>query len=67
MRQALGALVLDERVEPLSSPHGLATVAHLVDRDRESEYEAAVDRFAGSAPGVRFLRTGPWPAWSFTA
>lgn len=67
LARALGGLVKDERVDPVSTPHGLATVAHLVDRTREGEYEAAVDRFAAGRPELRLLRTGPWPAWSFTA
>jgi hypothetical protein len=66
LREALGGLVRDERVESLPSPHGLAAAAHLVSRVREAEYEAAADRWADARPELRFLRTGPWPPWSFT-
>jgi hypothetical protein len=66
LREALGSLIREERIEPLPSPHGLVTVAHLIARERETEYEAAAARFVESAPDLRFLRTGPWPPWSFT-
>lgn len=65
--RALGPLVRAERVDPAPGPHGLAAVSHLVARAAEAEYGAAVDRFAATRPDLRFLRTGPWPAWSFTA
>jgi hypothetical protein len=66
LREALGSMIRDERIEPLPSPHGLVMVAHLIAREREAEYEAAAARFAESARELRFLRTGPWPPWSFT-
>jgi hypothetical protein len=64
---ALGALVREERLDPADTPHGLVGVAHLVARADERAYEQVADRFAAERPGLRFLRTGPWPAWSFTA
>ena len=66
LREALPGLVKDERVEPFASPHGLTTVTHLVARAAEDEYERAADAYAASRPELRFLRTGPWPAWTFT-
>jgi hypothetical protein len=66
LRAALGTLVKDERTEPLHSPHGLAEVAHLVERTSERDYERAAVAFAEGRPELRFLRTGPWPAWTFT-
>ena len=67
LAERLSGLLKGERVDPLPTAHGLATVAHLVARAREEEYRAAVDAFAAERPDLRLLRTGPWPAWSFTA
>jgi hypothetical protein len=67
LRAALGGLVKDERVDPFPAPQGLAEVAHLVERTREEEYEGRMDAFAATRPELRFLRTGPWPAWTFAA
>ena len=67
MRGALGGLVIDERVDPLTEPQWLAAATHLVRRRDEEEYRAAADRFAALHGELRFVRTGPWPPWSFTA
>lgn len=67
LRAALGGMVREERVDPLGTPHGLVAVAHLIERARGEEYEELARRFADERPALRFLRTGPWPAWSFTA
>jgi hypothetical protein len=66
LRAALGGLVRDERVAPFPAPHGLAEVAHLVERTSEDEYGRKVEAFAATRPELRFVRTGPWPAWTFT-
>jgi hypothetical protein len=62
---ALGALVKDGRVAPLPSPHGLAEIAHLVERADEIEYQRALEAFTAARPELLFTRTGPWPAWTF--
>ena len=67
LREALGTLVLDGRVDGLPEAPGLAVATHLVRRSEERAYAAAVDRFATAHPVLRFVRTGPWPAWSFTS
>ena len=67
LRGALGGLVIDERVDPLAEPRWLAVATHLVRRRDEEEYRAAADRFAALHGALRFVRTGPWPPWSFTA
>jgi hypothetical protein len=58
--------VKEERVDPFPSPHGLAAASHLVARERAPEYEEGVERFVAARTELRFLRTGPWPAWSFS-
>ena len=67
LRGALGGLVRDERVDAPDLQQELARIAHLVARADADAYEEAMDRFAVEHPELRFLRTGPWPAWSFAA
>jgi hypothetical protein len=67
LREALGRLVLEDRVDEPPDPPGLAVATHLVRRSEEHEYELAVERFAAAHPTLRLPRTGPWPPWSFTA
>jgi hypothetical protein len=66
LREALGPLVLGERVDGVPEPPGLAVATHLVRRSEERAYGTAVDRFAAEHRALRFVRTGPWPPWSFT-
>jgi hypothetical protein len=67
LRATLGELVRDARVDPIAEPPGLAAATHLVRRQDEDAYRAALDRFAAERVELRFVRTGPWPPWSFTA
>jgi hypothetical protein len=38
-----------------------------VERSSEGAYVRTADEYARARPELRFLRTGPWPAWSFSA
>ncbi|MBW3535659.1 MAG: GvpL/GvpF family gas vesicle protein [Gemmatimonadetes bacterium] len=62
----LGALVRDQRVEPLREG-GMVSVAHLVERTAEEAYADAVDRFAAERRSLRVVRGGPWPPYSFVS
>lgn len=66
LAEGLDALIRDERVEPLREG-GLVSVAHLVDRQAEEAYAAAVDAFAADRPALRVVRGGPWPPYSFVS
>jgi hypothetical protein len=67
MRAELGALIRDERIEPLPSAHGVASVAHLVHRRDGAAYATAVERLPQRMPELRFLLSGPWAPYSFVA
>ena len=64
LRHALSALVRAERLERHSEPGLLASVYHLIDKGRSSEYARLADSV--KLDGLRVLVSGPWPAWSFT-
>jgi hypothetical protein len=40
--------------------------AHLVERARVEEYRAHVRELSGERAGLRFLKSGPWPPYSFS-
>jgi len=49
----------------LSTPHLLLKAAYLVPRERVTDFRLEVDRLCLAYPHLRFLCTGPWPAYSF--
>lgn len=67
LRTRLGGLIAQQRVEPLTSAHGLASIAHLVRRADAAAYRAALDAATRAHPTLRFLTSGPWPPYSFAA
>jgi hypothetical protein len=64
-RRILGGVVRDQRVEPLRTAHGVATIAHLVERRRFDEYHGGIAALRETLPVLRFLVSGPWPPYSF--
>lgn len=65
LRARLGDVIAHDRVEPLPSAHGLASIAHLVHRDRVDEYTTLIDAARAELSELRFLTSGPWPPYSF--
>ena len=65
LEKALSGIIRAQRAEPLLTRHGLVSVAHLVPSDREEDYAERIEVFRGERPGLRFLKTGPWPPYSF--
>ena len=63
---AVGTLARRERVEPLHE-EGLVSVAHLVAREDEAAYAAAVETFVGGRGELEASRGGPWPPYSFVS
>ncbi len=65
LRAVLGSIIRQERIDALPTRHGVVSLAHLVARGAEPEYRAGVERVRRARPELRFLVTGPWPAYSF--
>ena len=65
LRDALRDVAAAEVVEPLRTPHGVASVAYLVHRAQFDAYHTALERVRTSLPHFRYLSTGPWPPYSF--
>jgi hypothetical protein len=65
LRSRLGGLIAQQRVEPLASAHGLASIAHLVRHADAASYRTALDAATAAHPELRFLASGPWPPYSF--
>lgn len=64
IRAAVADLVREERVEPHASAPLVASVFHLVDRDRARAYVRRVRAASASAP-LRLAVTGPFPPYAF--
>jgi hypothetical protein len=65
VREFVGEAAVRERVEPLRTRHGLATIAYLVRRADFADYRDRVARAREALPALRFLASGPWPPYSF--
>lgn len=65
LRERLGDAIARDRVEPLPSTHGLASIAHLVPHEKADEYRTGMAAARAALPALRFLTSGPWPPYSF--
>jgi hypothetical protein len=67
IRPLLDGLVTDERVQRHLTPPLLASVYHLVPRNRGARYRARVARGARQLSPLRVTVSGPWPPYAFGA
>jgi gas vesicle protein GvpL/GvpF len=67
IRPLLDGLVTDERVQRHATPPLLASIYHLVPRDRRAQYRARVARAASQLAPLRLTVSGPWPPYAFGA
>ena len=65
IRPLLDDLVTDERVQRHATPPLLASVYHLVSRDRRAQYRTRVTRAASQLAPFRLTVSGPWPPYAF--
>ncbi len=65
VRELLGDIVRDERVESAQTRHAVLTLSHLVAREHFDEYRERARRVRTMFPALRLLLTGPWPPYSF--
>jgi gas vesicle protein GvpL/GvpF len=67
IRPLFDGLVADERVQRHLTPPLLASVYHLVPRNRGRRYRARVARGARQLSPLRVTVSGPWPPYAFGA
>jgi hypothetical protein len=65
IRDRAAGVIRESRTEPLTTPGGLITMAHLVAWNGVTTYHASVASARGAHPDLRFHCTGPWPPYSF--
>jgi hypothetical protein len=65
VRELLGDIIRDERVESARTRHAVLTLSHLVAREHFDEYRERARRVRTLFPALRLLLTGPWPPYSF--
>jgi len=61
----LGRLAVESTRQVLVTPRLLLTAAYLVERDQVAAFRREVEVLSTAHPELRFLCTGPWPAYSF--
>jgi hypothetical protein len=66
VREALAPLVRAEAIEGSDAPPLRASLFHLVERRRLTEYRAAVETLGAALAPARVATTGPWPPYAFT-
>jgi hypothetical protein len=66
VRAALAPCTRQESVELHDSPPLRASIFHLVERARLSEYRTQIDALASAIAPARVAATGPWPPYAFT-
>jgi len=67
LRPLLAGLVADERIQRHATPPLLASVYHLVRRDRRAQYRARMTAAAARLAPLRLTISGPWPPYAFGA
>jgi hypothetical protein len=61
----LARLAAESTQQVLITHRLLLTAAYLVERDRVTAFQREVEALSAAYPALRFLCTGPWPAYSF--
>lgn len=61
----LAQLAAESTRQVLITPRLLLTAAYLVERDRVTAFRREVEALSADYPTLRFLCTGPWPAYNF--
>lgn len=67
IRERAAGVIRDCRVEYLTTPEGLISMANLVAWNGVATYHAGVDEVRTAHGELQFLCTGPWPPYSFVA
>ena len=66
VRPQLAPLIKAERIQHHSTPPLLASIYHLVERGRSTDYFAALNTAASDVPKAsRITASGPWPPYAF--
>jgi hypothetical protein len=61
----LAQLATESTRQVLITPRLLLTAAYLVERDQVAAFRREVEVLSAAYPALRFLCTGPWPAYNF--
>jgi hypothetical protein len=67
LHEQVGTLVRAQRVNPVKSARGIASIAHLVRRTHITDYESGIRSVTQDFTEFRFLHSGPWPPYSFAS
>ena len=65
LRENLRELTRDEQVTIRPTERLVLSAAHLIERDRMTQYRVKVAEICQNRPELHFLLSGPWPPYSF--
>jgi hypothetical protein len=65
LRENLRGLTRDEQVTIRPTERLVLSAAHLIERDKITQYRKAVAETCRNRPELHFLLSGPWPPYSF--
>ena len=65
LRENLSGLIRDEHVTIRPTERLVLTAAHLIEREKITEYRRKVAETCQNRPELHYLLSGPWPPYSF--
>lgn len=61
----LNRLTSERKLEKLKTDNLLLSAAYLVDNEKRDDFKKAFDELKGSGGDLKFMLSGPWPAYNF--
>lgn len=61
----LSRFAAEKKLEKLKTKNLLLDAVYLVEKDSESDFREAFEHIKGGPPGLKYLFSGPWPAYNF--
>jgi hypothetical protein len=65
LRENLGGLIREEQVTIRPTERLVVAAAHLIERDKMTQYRKKAGETCQNRPELHFLLSGPWPPYSF--
>ena len=65
LRENLGGLIREEQVRIRPNDRLVLAAAHLIERDKMTQYRKKAAETCQNRPELHFLLSGPWPPYSF--
>ena len=60
-----GRFAAEKKLEKLKTENLLLDAVYLVEKDKQSDFREAFEHIKSGPPGLKYLFSGPWPAYNF--